>query len=151
MHGLSWLIGISYWSWTGGMTDHYSIRCKNPKEIEHNHNNRRCQLATQHTEKRMFQATCFEKFFSLTARKPFREPNLHWHHMKSAVVRLMSISQNSWAIAQLQKPWAKFLGKIADENFKILLSLHEDSWGTLSSRTVCIQRSTAEARDARHT
>ena len=62
---------------------------KNPKEIEHNHNhyNRQCRLATQHTERECFKQLAFEKFISLTARKPFSEPKLHWCHMKSADLR----------------------------------------------------------------
>ena len=67
----------------------YTISLKNPKEIEHNHNhyNRQCRLATQHTERGCFKQLAFEKFISLTARKPFSEPKLHWCHMKSADLR----------------------------------------------------------------
>ena len=82
--------GFSYWSWTGAMIDHQTnFLKKNPKEIEHNHNhyNRQCRLATQHTEREFFKQVAFEKFISLTARKPFSEPNLHWCHMKSADLR----------------------------------------------------------------
>ena len=43
--------------------------------------------ATQHTERECFKQLAFEKFISLTARKPFSEPKLHWCHMKSADLR----------------------------------------------------------------
>ena len=59
------------------------------------------------------------------------EQSLKAHEHTSNSSRLMSISQNSWAIAE--KPWAKFLVKTAHEDFKILMSPHEDSWGLMSS------------------